>query len=278
MKAVRINIMLLLGTLILWNIFLLSFIGEKVQEINCFSYSLACERLVEQEIQDQTVEVFWTAADQNMEQFCRLLTMYFGMNCKCEDPKRLEQEISYVEAHQPENFKKIYQKVYSIWKDVTVFPVGTIANMPEAEVVFENSWKQARTFGGERVHEGTDLMATVNTRGIYPIYSAADGIIENIGWLKLGGYRIGIRGTNGAYYYYAHMAEYSKDFSVGEEVEAGTFLGFMGDTGYSDIPGTTGNFAVHLHFGIYLTDEDGTEYAVNSYPVLRFLQNHGRIQ
>ena len=115
------------------------------------------------------------------------------------------------------------------------------------------------------------IMASENVRGIYPVYSMTDGVVENIGWLRLGGYRIGIRSPSGAYFYYAHLAEYAKDFQIGETVSAGTFLGFMGDTGYSDVEGTTGNFAVHLHMGIYLNDKDGTEFSVNSYPMLSYL-------
>lgn len=58
---------------------------------------------------------------------------------------------------------------------------------------------------------------------------------------------------------------------MGERVKAGTFLGYMGDTGYSDIPGTTGNFDVHLHLGFYLNDDEGNEFSVNPYPMLRDL-------
>ena len=54
-------------------------------------------------------------------------------------------------------------------------------------------------------------------------------------------------------------------------MRAGTHLGYMGDTGYSDIPGTTGNFPVHLHFGIYINDENGQELSVNPYPMVLYL-------
>lgn len=60
---------------------------------------------------------------------------------------------------------------------------------------------------------------------------------------------------------------------MGERVLAGDCLGMMGDTGYSETPGTTGNFAVHLHLGIYVTDRNGDEVSVNSYPMLRYLWN-----
>ena len=61
--------------------------------------------------------------------------------------------------------------------------------------------------------------------------SMTDGKIEKIGWLPLGGYRIGIRSPHGGYFYYAHLASYEKYFQTGEAVEAGQILGFMGDTG-----------------------------------------------
>lgn len=166
--------------------------------------------------------------------------------------------------------------VRSVWENLTVFPVGAIDNMPEATVTFGNSWFSERSYGGERVHEGTDLMASVNTRGIYPIYSVSDGIVENIGWLELGGYRIGIRSESGAYFYYAHLSEYAEAFAIGDKITAGTLLGYMGDTGYSKVEGTTGMFDVHLHFGIYLQDEDGMEYAINPYPQLLYLWNYGK--
>ena len=118
-----------------------------------------------------------------------------------------------------------------------------------------------------------DIMASVKQRGIYPIYSVSDGVVENIGWLRLGGYRIGIRSRHGAYFYYAHLSDYAKDFQIGEEVKAGTLIGFMGDTGYSDTPGTTGNFPVHLHFGVYFDDESGKEFSVNPFPLLRYLKS-----
>ena len=75
-----------------------------------------------------------------------------------------------------------------------------------------------------------------------------------MGWLELGGYRIGIRSSGGIYYYYAHMESYAEDLQEGSEVFAGQFLGFVGDSGYG-AEGTTGQFVVHLHLGIYVPDE-----------------------
>ena len=42
----------------------------------------------------------------------------------------------------------------------------------------------------------------------------------------------------------------------------------MGDTGYSKVEGTVGNFIVHLHFGIYI-NTDGIERTINPYEILK---------
>ncbi|MCD7736533.1 MAG: hypothetical protein LUI07_06175, partial [Lachnospiraceae bacterium] len=73
----------------------------------------------------------------------------------------------------------------AIWDDVKCFPVAGDA------ITYENSWMFERTYGGKRGHEGTDLMPPDNLSGVYPVLSMTDGIVENIGWLEQGGYRIG---------------------------------------------------------------------------------------
>ena len=215
---------------------------------------------------------FWEET-KDREDFVQLLTMYFGADGTVKEPELLEDAISFVKQYCKEDFKTMNRLVASGWRNLSCFPVGEVRSNPTASVTFADSWMQSRTFGGDRGHEGCDIMATVNERGIYPVYSMTDGVVENIGWLTLGGYRIGIRSDSGAYFYYAHLAEYAKEFEVGERVLAGDCLGMMGDTGYSETPGTTGNFAVHLHLGIYVTDRNGDEVSVNSYPMLRYLWN-----
>lgn len=275
MNLNHISRLLLLIATVFLNVFLLSYIEGRLLQINCFSYETAYANLRNHEVTEEVAEAFLEAVDSDIRQYSELLTMYFATDNMVTDVKLLQQDISFVKKYHLQEFEEISQYVYTLWNDLKLFPVGTVSGNPDATVAFDNSWMQSRTFGGDRGHEGTDIMASVNERGIYPIYSISDGVVENIGWLRLGGYRIGIRSDSGAYFYYAHMAEYAKEFSIGERVEAGTFLGFMGDTGYSDVPGTTGNFDVHLHLGIYLNDQDGNEFSVNSYPMLCYLKTHG---
>lgn len=270
MNLRSIRRLLLLCMAVLCNVLLTGHIAERVLQINCFSYETAWRNLREHRISQEELLAF-REETESTEEFAELLTMYFATECTVSDTDILRDDIAFVKKYKKDDFEKIYRMVYAVWNDLERFPVGKIASLPDAGVSFANSWMQSRTFGGDRGHEGCDIMASVNERGIYPVYSMTDGMVENIGWLRLGGYRIGVRSDSGAYFYYAHLAEYAREFQPGERVKAGTLLGFMGDTGYSDTPGTTGMFDVHLHLGIYLNDEDGREFSVNSYPVVEYL-------
>ena len=149
----------------------------------------------------------------------------------------------------------------AVWADVEYFPVAS------SEISFEDTWGARRDYGGERSHEGTDLFGKITESGYYPIVSMTDGVVEQKGWLPLGGYRIGIRAPSGGYFYYAHLSSYERDFTPGETIRAGDILGYMGDTGYG-AEGTFGRFPVHLHLGIYLTTPNHSELSVNPYSLL----------
>ena len=160
----------------------------------------------------------------------------------------------------------------AIRADLQIFPIPESTLHPKYTVSYEDSWMTARSFGGERGHEGTDLMLSPDRRGIFPVLSMTDGIVEKQGWLPQGGYRLGIRSDRGIYYYYAHLYDYAEGIEEGTIVVSGQLLGFAGDTGYSNIEGTVGNFPVHLHVGIYYNDTKGQETAVNPYPFLQGLE------
>lgn len=176
-------------------------------------------------------------------------------------------DLFYTEK-KSQSFARLKESCRAIWDDLECFPVEN----GEKKMVFEDSWMFARTYGGERGHEGTDLIPPKNFRDYYQIVSMTDGIVEKIGWLEKGGWRIGIRSEHGGYFYYAHLSSYAKEFQIGEKVEAGDLLGYMGDTGYGVEENTSGKFDVHLHLGIYIKTERMEEMSVNPYWVLRFLQ------
>lgn len=154
-------------------------------------------------------------------------------------------------------------------EDSRYFPIPGSSVDASLTVSYENSWMAERTYRETNSHEGTDIMASKNQRGLYPVVSISDGTVTSLGWLELGGWRVGITSPHGVYYYYAHLQSYS-DIEEGDAVKAGQLLGFMGDSGYG-MEGTYGKFAVHLHLGIYSWDT-GEEISVNPYYVLRQLE------
>lgn len=188
-----------------------------------------------------------------------------------EEQAQLDEFLKLLYQYAPQKMREIVRLEQAVWADLAYFPIPLSRTDSGMQTSYENSWMFARTFGGERGHEGTDIMASVNERGRYPVISMTDGVVEKVGWLKLGGYRIGVRSPSGGYYYYAHLYDYAKEFAEGEEVKAGQLLGFMGDSGYGE-EGTVGQFAVHLHVGVYADDEDGGEMSLNPYWLLKWLE------
>ena len=126
------------------------------------------------------------------------------------------------------------------------------------------------TYGANRdngSHEGCDMMDRKNAPGEIPVISAADGVVTNVGWLYLGGWRVGITSAHGVYYYYAHLDSYAAGLAAGKEIKAGELLGFMGNSGEGE-EGTKGKFATHLHFGLYIRDGEGNEKSIPPYSYL----------
>jgi Peptidase family M23. len=167
-------------------------------------------------------------------------------------------------------FKELYPYYKAIFSDIRYFPIPSMGKNADT-VSFEDSWMAPRSYGGNRKHEGTDIMSGNNIRGYFPVVSITNGTVEKIGWLEKGGNRIGIRADSGAYFYYAHLDSYAPGLKAGDYVTAGQLLGFMGDSGYGK-EGTVGKFDVHLHLGIYVPS-DSIEMSVNPYWILTILED-----
>jgi murein DD-endopeptidase MepM/ murein hydrolase activator NlpD len=139
---------------------------------------------------------------------------------------------------------------------------------------YSNDFGDGRSYGGDRRHEGIDIMCDMET----PLLAVCDGVVEKKGWLELGGWRIGIRGDDGIYYYYAHLSKYEDGLEEGNRVRKGQVIGYAGDSGYGE-EGTTGQFDPHLHFGMYEKDSwSGTgEKAINPYPFLKAWERNSSV-
>ena len=136
-----------------------------------------------------------------------------------------------------------------------------------------------RSFGFKRKHLGNDLMGSAGT----PIIAVEGGVVEAMGWNRYGGWRIGIRSFDSKrYYYYAHLQKdkpFAKDLAVGDIVNPGDVIGYMGRTGYSDKENVNNIETVHLHFGMQLVfnesqKECNSEIWIDVYQLVRLLAQH----
>jgi murein DD-endopeptidase MepM/ murein hydrolase activator NlpD len=108
------------------------------------------------------------------------------------------------------------------------------------------------------IHEGIDIAVEPGT----PVLAMQAGTVENTGWTFYSGRRVGVRGIDGLYYFYAHLSRIGEGIAPGASVVAGSILGLAGNTGYGE-PGHRDEFPPHLHFGI----ESGMQW-INPYPTL----------
>jgi len=136
-----------------------------------------------------------------------------------------------------------------------------------------------RSFGFARKHLGHDMMGTLGT----PIVAVEGGVVEAMGWNRYGGWRIGIRSFDSRrYYYYAHLQKdhpFAEGLKVGDQVQAGDLIGFMGRTGYSDKENINNIETVHLHFGMQLIFDESqkeclSEIWIDTYDLIRLLESH----
>lgn len=133
-----------------------------------------------------------------------------------------------------------------------------------------------RSYGYRRLHLGNDLMGSIGT----PIIAVEGGMVQELGWNRYGGWRIGIRSHDGLrYYYYAHLRKghpYNKLLQKGDEVYAGDVIGYLGMTGYSTKENVNNIKVPHLHFGLQLIFDASQINGVNQiwidvYNIVRLL-------
>ena len=246
-------------------------------------YSAQSEEFRKQEISAEAYEKLEEFSSRTQTDLIDGMTVFLIMNrfrltghTKMTESE-FERGYRILTQYKSQDYHLLKNAVAAVWQGIIWFP--TAADSRGSTVTdFEDSWMSERNYQGSRRHEGCDIFCweqgqTGGTlRGYYPVVSVTDGYVEQIGWLPLGGYRIGIRSPEGGYFYYAHLYSYAQEFQAGDRITAGQMLGLMGDSGYGD-EGTVGQFPVHLHFGIYFNAQDGSEVSVNPYPVLCILEN-----
>lgn len=154
-------------------------------------------------------------------------------------------------------FVRIYAAFDTLKLEHHAFPLPL-----RTDYSFRSTWGARRGWGGLRIHEGTDVFAHHGA----PVRSTCYGIIEVQGWNRYGGWRVGIRSINNVYHYYAHLSGFDKRLQVGQVVEPGETIGWLGSSGYGK-PGTQGKFPPHLHYGLY-RDGGYVDWSFDPYPYL----------
>lgn len=166
-----------------------------------------------------------------------------------------------------QQFAKLYEHFDNLDLFGHAFPVPLGTNYS-----YRSTWGTKRSWGGYRIHEGTDIFAP---HGL-PVRSTCYGVVEIKGWNPFGGWRIGIRDLNNHYHYYAHLSGFDKSARIGEVVIPGQVVGWVGSSGYGK-PGTQGKFPPHLHYGIY-RDSGLHEWSFDPYPQLKHWEQDERKQ
>ncbi len=137
----------------------------------------------------------------------------------------------------------------------------------DEQTEFADSWGEARSDG--RRHRGVDLMGTK----MAPVVAVLDGVVETMRKGGTSGYYIRIEHEDDISSWYMHLNNdspgsddgqggpefaFADGLAVGDTVEAGQVIGYVGDSGNAEGSGS------HTHFELHI---DGR--AVNPYPYLR---------
>ena len=147
-------------------------------------------------VSELNYEYLMTLADWNPERFSEYAAVVyleedFSLSEKEAyrySERQLESDRKKLTSLKADAYDEMVSAFQAVFSDLKCFPVQDFTDETGTYTVsYENCWMDPRSYGGKRSHEGTDLMAEKNERGLYPIVSATDGVVEKIGWLPQGG-------------------------------------------------------------------------------------------
>ena len=115
------------------------------------------------------------------------------------------------------------------------FPIAGYAS-------YVHDWLYPRWGPGFRFHKGTDVFAAMGT----PVRSPANGHVSKISNSGLGGLSVYVTDPrDGTYFYMTHLSGLPEGLHVGQVVEIGDIVGFVGNSGNAR------GGAPHLHFQVH---------------------------
>ena len=80
-------------------------------------------------------------------------------------------------TEKPEDYRKLANAYKIVLEDLKYFPIPDSTRADTPKPVYSDSWNEKRTYGGDRRHEGCDIMGTERERGFYPVVSISDGVV-----------------------------------------------------------------------------------------------------
>ena len=103
----HVRMLLLLFTMILWNVLLNAWILERTRQINCFSYETALYSFREHRVSGELLARMQEEAEEKGMSEKELLAVYFAEDGSVTDPGQLAVEALYAKRYQPQAYARI---------------------------------------------------------------------------------------------------------------------------------------------------------------------------
>ena len=135
-------------------------------------------------------------------------------------------------------------------------PAEIVARFPNAVFPVDGGYSFVDDWHAPRkghLHMGIDIAAAKGT----PVVAVMDGHISSMDHAGAGGIELFLTTARGDSFLYCHFSRYAQGLHVGQEVQAGQVIAYVGATGDATGP--------HLHFEI----RPGGGAAINPYPYLQ---------
>ncbi len=214
--------------------------------------------------------------EENSMNFNEIITLYSLNNRFIWDKKSIptKSDINNEFLKKYEKIKSTYSKLLdsympmftNIFKELENFPILLTANQgEEGDIVYiyGNSWIK-----GE--NESTSIIDRENISGRIAIVSMTSGMVKKLSWDKNDGYYVIIETSSNTQYYYLHLESIELDLKVGDIIEAGKLIGYMGNTGYKKSKTSKlVSLEVKIKPNVKFTED---EFFINPYIFLRDLE------
>ena len=108
----------------------------------------------------RSMELGELIASQTSIDYDALTTLMLDHEYDLRDQESLVYENSSVLARKPIEYRKLKNAYESILTDLKYFPIPLSSRSEIPEISYGDSWGESRKYGGERPHEGCDIMGT----------------------------------------------------------------------------------------------------------------------